>query len=67
MGPNQISEWKQQLQDSVADVLGRSPRAKPDLKVLHTKIGQPTLGNDPSSQLFSSFVLKLNIIMVDPT
>ncbi len=47
--PNQISEWKQQLQESAADVFGgplmRKP-AEPDLKVLHAKIGQLTLEND---------------------
>jgi transposase len=47
--PNQISEWKQQLQESAPDVFGGSPRSKmaePDLKVLHAKIGQLTLEND---------------------
>ncbi len=47
--PNQISEWKQQLLESAADVFGGSQRAnaaEPDLKVLHAKIGQITLGND---------------------
>ncbi|MBU1689093.1 MAG: IS3 family transposase [Proteobacteria bacterium] len=47
--PNQISEWKQQLQESAADVFGNVPRAKPaepDIKVLHAKIGQLTLEND---------------------
>jgi len=47
--PNQISEWKQQLQESAADVFGGTPRAKaaePDLKVLHAKIGQLALEND---------------------
>jgi transposase len=47
--PNQISEWKQQLQESAADVFGRNAGAKgaePDLKILHAKIGQLTLEND---------------------
>ena len=47
--PNQVSEWKQQLQESAADVFGGSPKSKtaePDLKVLHAKIGQLTLEND---------------------
>ena len=47
--PNQISEWKQQLQQSAADVFGGGAKAKqtePDLKVLHAKIGQLTLEND---------------------
>jgi transposase-like protein len=40
--PNQVSEWKQQLRESAADVFGGGPRIKapePDLKVLHAKIG----------------------------
>ena len=48
--PNQISEWKQQLQESAVDVFGGPKYAKkavePDLKVLHAKIGQLTLEND---------------------
>ena len=47
--PNQITDWKQQLLESAADVFGSGPRAKavePDLKVLHAKIGQLTLEND---------------------
>ena len=47
--PNQISEWKQPLTASAADVFDGTPRAKaaePDLKVLHAKIGQLTLEND---------------------
>lgn len=47
--PNQVSDWKQQLQDSAADVFGSGPRTKkvePDLKVLHAKIGQLTPEND---------------------
>ncbi len=47
--PNQVSEWKQQLQESAADVFGGPPKAKaaePDLKILHAKIGQLTLEND---------------------
>lgn len=47
--PNQITDWKQQLQESAADVFDSGPRAKavePDLKVLHAKIGQLTLEND---------------------
>ena len=47
--PNQISEWKQQLQESAADVFDGPPKAKtvePDLKLLHAKIGQLTLEND---------------------
>jgi len=47
--PNQVSEWKQQLQESAnsASVCGpRIKAAEPDLKVLHAKIGQLTLEND---------------------
>jgi len=47
--PNQISEWKQQLQESAADVFDGGSKKKtvgPDLKVLHAKIGQLTLEND---------------------
>jgi transposase-like protein len=47
--PNQISEWKQQLLESAADVFGGTQKVKaaePDLKVLHAKIGQLTLEND---------------------
>jgi transposase len=46
--PNQISEWKQQLMESAADVFGGGPRARAaetDLNVLHAKIGQLTTGN----------------------
>ena len=46
---NQVSEWKQQLQESAADVFGGPPKnkaAEPDLKILHAKIGQLTLEND---------------------
>jgi len=47
--PNQISDWKQQLQASAASVFGGPPKARdnePDLKVLHAKIGELTLEND---------------------
>ena len=47
--PNQISEWKQQLQESAVDVFGSNSKVKtaaPDLKLLHAKIGQLTLEND---------------------
>ncbi|MBK6618252.1 MAG: hypothetical protein IPG31_07755 [Nitrosomonas sp.] len=46
---NQISGWKQQLQESAIDVSGSNSRVKaaaPDLKLLHAKIGQLTLEND---------------------
>ncbi|WP_410451454.1 IS3 family transposase [Paraburkholderia sp. 31.1] len=48
--PNQITDWKKQLQERVADVFevgGAAPSAPPvDVKVLHAKIGQLTLEND---------------------
>ena len=47
--PNRISDWKQQLQESAADVFGGPPKSKvadPDLKVLHAKIGPLALEND---------------------
>jgi transposase len=46
--PTQITEWKQQLLTHAADVFGGSkpPSEAPDLKTLHTKIGQLTLEND---------------------
>lgn len=48
--PNQITEWKRQLQEKAADVFGAagSHTSEPalDLKVLHAKIGQLTLEND---------------------
>ncbi|MBK7365562.1 MAG: transposase [Nitrosomonas sp.] len=47
--PNQIPEWKQQLQESAIDVFGSNSKAKaatPDLKILNAKIGQLTLEND---------------------
>src|SRR5690349_5142851 len=47
--PNQISEWKQQRQESATEVIGRNSKVKaaaPDLKLLHAKIGQLTLEND---------------------
>jgi transposase-like protein len=48
--PNQIKEWKRQLQERAADVCGtaESPSTEPpaDVKTLHAKIGQLTLEND---------------------
>ncbi|EIM94069.1 Transposase and inactivated derivatives [Burkholderia sp. YR290] len=48
--PNQITDWKKQLQERVADVFeagNAGPAAPPvDVKVLHAKIGQLTLEND---------------------
>ncbi|MFG7214940.1 IS3 family transposase [Burkholderia pseudomallei] len=48
--PNQITEWKRQLQERAADVFGSPGTASNeppvDLKSLHAKIGQLTLEND---------------------
>ncbi|KVD75515.1 transposase [Burkholderia ubonensis] len=48
--PNQITEWRRQLQERAADVFGVagsvSSEAPVDLKALHAKIGQLTLEND---------------------
>ncbi|WP_229517802.1 IS3 family transposase [Paraburkholderia terrae] len=48
--PNQITDWKKQLQDRVAEVFetGKASSGEPpvDVKVLHAKIGQLTLEND---------------------
>nr|WP_322075679.1 IS3 family transposase [Burkholderia cenocepacia] len=47
--PNQITEWKRQLQERAADVFGTGGAASSeplvDLKELHAKIGQLTLEN----------------------
>lgn len=48
--PNQITEWKRQLQERAADVFGAAaaPVNEPpvDLNTLHAKIGQLALEND---------------------
>ena len=47
--PNQITQWKTQLQERAAEVFGpgSGPADKPvDLKVLHAKIGELALEND---------------------
>jgi len=48
--PNQITEWKRQLQERAADVFGTAGAASSeppvDVKTLHAKIGQLTLEND---------------------
>ena len=48
--PNQITQWKAQLQEGAAGVFGseaRSDTAAPvDLKSLHAKIGELALEND---------------------
>ena len=47
--PHQITEWKRQLSERAADLLGggAAPAEPPiDLKALHAKIGQLTLEHD---------------------
>jgi transposase-like protein len=47
--PNQITQWKSQLQDGAAAVLGSGAAAAApavDLKTLHAKIGELALEND---------------------
>ena len=49
--PNQITQWKGQLQEGAADVFGPSGGNGPappavDVKSLHAKIGELTLEND---------------------
>jgi transposase-like protein len=56
--PNQITQWKAQLQDGASDVFGPgggNGTAQPavDVKSLHTKIGELTLENDFLEGAFS--------------
>jgi transposase len=47
--PNQITDWKTQLLERVAQVFGEpsgQAAPAPDLKSLHAKIGELTLEND---------------------
>ena len=46
--PNQITDWKSQLQERAAQAFGETGAATPapDLKTLHAKIGELTLEND---------------------
>jgi transposase len=47
--PNQITDWKAQLLERAARVLGDhvgAEAAAPDLKTLHAKIGELTLESD---------------------
>ena len=46
--PNQISDWKTQLQEKSSLVFGNVPSksADPDIKTMQGKIGQPSLEND---------------------
>ena len=48
--PNQITQWKAQLESGASDVFesggGRAPEPVVDVKALHAKIGELTLEND---------------------
>lgn len=46
--PNQIAEWKRQLQEHAADIFNRNrkPQEGPSVKELHAKIGQLSMEND---------------------
>jgi len=48
--PNQITQWKAQLQEGAAEVFGpggnRAAEPVVDVKALHAKIGELTLEND---------------------
>ena len=48
--PNQITDWKAQLQERAGSVFGETPakgsQLPVDVKALHAKIGQLTLEND---------------------
>ena len=49
--PNQITQWKSQLQEGAAGVFGSDARSdsdvpRVDIKSLHAKIGELTLEND---------------------
>ena len=46
--PNQITDWKMQLQEKSSLVFGNAPAklADPDIKTMQAKIGQLTLEND---------------------
>ena len=46
--PNQITDWKTQLQEKSSLVFGNAPAklADPDIKIMQAKIGQLRLEND---------------------
>ena len=46
--PNQITDWKRQLQEQAVGVFDKGSKPEPavDLKALHAKIGELTLEND---------------------
>ena len=45
--PNQIAEWKKQLQDRACEIFDKEKKSQgPDVKELHAKIGQLAMEND---------------------
>jgi transposase len=53
--PNQITQWKSQLQEAATDVFGavggnRTSEPAVDVKALHAKIGELTLENVPKKR-----------------
>lgn len=45
--PNQIAEWKKQLQDRASEIFDKGkPSRELDVKELHAKIGQLAMEND---------------------
>ena len=46
--PNQITDWKRQLQENAATAFGEKPEKEkgPDIQRMQAKIGQLTLEND---------------------
>ncbi len=58
--PNQITDWKTQLQEKSSQVFGNAPAksADPDIKTMQAKIGQLSLENDfLESALFKAGLL----------
>ena len=45
--PNQVSDWKKQVQENVSQVFGGGSKDNvPDVKAMHAKIGELTFEND---------------------
>jgi transposase len=58
--PNQITQWKAQLQEGAAGVFGAeapgdAPTPPVDLRSLHAKLGELALANDPRSSRGRAF------------
>ena len=58
--PNQITAWKAQLLEGAAGVFGSEPKPDTaalavDVKMLHAKIGELTVTNDPRSSQGQAF------------